>query len=81
MKQFLNILIALDQFLFCLFTLGNSSPDETLSAASWRWEQEGKWYGEILRPFIDHLFWFDKQHCMTSWQSEVNRTQLPKEYK
>ena len=57
MKQrILNVLIALDQFLFCLATLGHSSPDETLSAAAWRWEQAGKLRGRVLRPLIDALF-------------------------
>lgn len=81
MKQrILNVLIALDQLLFCLATLGRSSPDETLSAAAWRWEQSGKLAGRVLRPLIDTLFWFDPEHCRTAFESEVQRKHLPAEY-
>ena len=80
-RRILNVLIALDQFLFCLATLGHSSPDETLSAAAWRWEQAGKLRGRIFRPLIDALFWFDPEHCLTSFESEVNQLHLPKEYR
>ena len=75
-QRILNVLIALDQFLFCLATLGHSSPDETLSAASYRWETEGKVQGKLLRPFIDLLFWFDKNHCYESWLAENEQKQL-----
>ncbi len=82
MKQrALNWLIAFDQFAFSTVTLGHSSPDETLSAAAWRWEQEGKLVGRVLRPLVDTLFWFDPKHCQTSFESEVNRLHLPKEYR
>ena len=82
MKQrILNVLIALDQFLFCLATLGHSSPDETLSAAAWRWQKAGKLRGRVLCPLIDTLFLpFERDHCRTSFESEVNRLHLPKEY-
>ena len=41
MKQrMLNLLIAFDQLAYVLVTLGAGSPDETLSAAAWRTEQE-----------------------------------------
>ena len=81
-RRILNVLIALDQFLFCLATLGHSSPDETLSAAAWRWEQAGKLRGRVLCPLIDALFLpFERDHCRTSFESEVNRLHLPKEYR
>ena len=82
MKQrALNLLIALDQFLYVLITVGHGSPDETLSAASWRLEVAGKWQGKILRPLIDTLLWFDPEHCWNSYQSEVLKRHLPKEYR
>ena len=82
MKQrILNVLIALDQFLFCLATLGHSSPDETLSAAAWRWEQAGKLRGRIFRPLIDALFLpFERNHCRIAYQSEKRGLHLPPEY-
>ena len=83
MKQrVLNLLIALDQFLFCLATLGHSSPDETLSAAAWRWERSGKLVGRILRPLIDALFWpFEREHCLAAFESEKMGRHLPPEYR
>lgn len=80
-RRVLNLLIALDQFLYVLATAGHGSPDETLSAASWRWEIAGKWQGKILRPLIDTLLWFDPEHCWNSYQSEVLKRHLPKEYR
>jgi hypothetical protein len=71
-RRLLNLLIALDQFVFCVITLGYSDPDETISAAAWRWEQAGKWNG-WLRPVIDALFWFDANHCYESHLKEISR--------
>lgn len=83
MKQrILNLLIALDQFLFCLATLGHSGPDETLSAAAWRWEQAGKLHGRVLCPLIDALFLpFERDHCRTAFESERDGRHLPPEYR
>lgn len=80
-RRILNILIGLDQFLFCLVTLGHSYPDETLSAAAWRWEMAGKWSGRVLRPLIDLLFWFDPEHCRMSYESERTKAHLPSVYR
>jgi hypothetical protein len=44
-----------------------------MSSAAWRLEQKGKIQGKIFRPLIDWLFWFDPDHCKTSYESEVNR--------
>ncbi len=79
--RILNLLIALDQFLFVLLTLGHAAPDETISAAAWRWELNGRRRGKILRPIIDKLFWFDPQHCKTSFYCEYYKTQLPGTYR
>lgn len=82
MKQrFLNWLISLDQFLFNTVTLGHSSPDETLSAAAWRWEQAGKLRGHVLCPLIDALFLpFERDHCRMAYLSELRGAHLPPEY-
>jgi len=65
----LNLLIALDQMVFCLITFGASDPDETMSSAAWRMEQDGKFFG-FMRPVIDTLFWFDRNHCLRSYLKE-----------
>lgn len=81
MKQrALNLLIALDQFLWVLITMGNGSPDETISAACWRMDLQGKWQGRLMRPLIDGLFFFDPDHCRVSFESEQMRSQLPNQY-
>lgn len=80
-RRILNILIALDQMLYVLVTLGHGSPDETLSAAAWRWEAAGKWQGKLLRPAIDTLLFFDQNHCWSSFQAERNKKHLPAEYR
>lgn len=83
MKQrLLNLMIALDQLLYVLVTLGAGHPDETLSAAAWRTEQSGKLGGRIFRPLIDLLFLpFEREHCRKAYESEKHGTQLPKEYR
>jgi hypothetical protein len=74
MKQrILNLLIALDQLAWVLLTLGKGHPDETISAASWRMEQQGKLAGRILRPL-------ERDHCYLSWLSEVRGKQLHPSY-
>lgn len=77
-QRLLNFLIALDQLLFNVLTLGKSSPDETASAAAHRLEKNGRIAGRIFRPLIDIIF--GKGHCEESFNSEVSRKHLPKEY-
>ena len=83
MKQrMLNLLIALDQLAYVLVTLGAGSPDETLSAAAWRTEQEGRILGRIFRPLIDLLAHpWERDHCRTAFESERLQRHLPKEYR
>ena len=80
MKRYLlNALIAIDQLLNVLIALGE--PDETLSSVAWRMERDGKPWGRIMRPVIDTLFWWDPQHCFTSYLAEKKRNHLPTEYR
>ena len=83
MKQrLLNTAIAIDQLMYVLLTLGEGSPDETLSAAAWRTEQAGKLGGRIFRPVIDLLFCpIERDHCRNAYESERLGRQLPKEYR
>jgi hypothetical protein len=81
-RRVLHILIAIDQLLWVVFTLGAGHPDETISAAAWRMEQQGKLAGRILRPLIDALFRpLERDHCRLSFESEVRGTQLPAIYR
>lgn len=79
-RRILNVLVALDQFLFCFFTLGNSKPNESASAAAWRLEQAGHWAGRVFRPFIDLLFFFDPDHCRKAFDNLASGKHLPGEY-
>lgn len=72
-----NIALALDQLFNAIL---RGSPDETLSSRAYRADISGKVFGKIFRPLIDIIFFFDPQHCYTSYLSEVNRQQLPKEF-
>ena len=81
-RRALNLLVALDQFLFCVLTLGHASPDEPISAATWRWESSGRLRGRLLRPVIDFVFRpFESDHCYQSWLSEKNGSHLPSTYR
>lgn len=76
----LNLLIALDQFLFCVITFGKSGPDETASAAAWRGEVLNHPLPKFFRPIIDWLFHFiERDHCYKSYQAEQRRSQSPPE--
>lgn len=75
MKQFL---IAFDQLVNTIF---GGYADETLSARAYRTEQEGKLWGKVFRPIIDVIFFFDPNHCMESYLSEVKRKQFPNHYR
>ena len=72
-----NLLIGVDQLINTVFA---GAPDETMSARAWRMEYESKLPGKILRPLIDALFFFDPNHCQSSFESERTRNQLPKIY-
>ena len=73
-----NLLIAVDQ-------LGNAvlagSPDETLSARTHRKAQAGQKFWRALRWVIDRIFFFDRDHCRTSYENELARGHCPQEMK
>ena len=83
MKQrILNLLIAIDQLAWVIVTLGKGKPDETISAAAYRMEQQGKLAGKVLRPVIDLLFRpLERDHCRLSFESEVRGAHLPDYYR
>lgn len=81
-RRIKNILIGFDQLTWVVFTLGAGSPDETISAAAWRMERDGKLAGRLLRPIIDVLFLpLDRHHCYGAYASELLRQQLPAAYR
>ena len=67
-----QILIAIDQLIN---TLLGGYADETLSARAHRLELErGRSWA---RKLIDGILFFDKDHCKESYESEIERRQLP----
>ena len=73
MRRYLKqVLIAFAQLINAL--LGGWA-DESLSAHAWRQHLEGKRNWPYL--LIDAILFFDGNHCRTSYESELERTQLP----
>lgn len=71
----LRFLIWLDQRIFWIATLGNCHPSETISAAAYRGEQQGRLIAKIARPCIDFLlqWWGPQPHCKQAylWQRDI----------
>lgn len=72
--DYFQVLVALDQLVN---TLLGGFADETLSARAYRRKCRGK---PLLAWFINKLFFWQEDHCKEAYESEVNRTQLPKDY-
>lgn len=68
------VLIAIDQLLNALLC---GWPDETLSSRCWRWDRDGK--RQWPRRLVDALFFWEKEHCRESYESEQLRMQMPPE--
>jgi hypothetical protein len=74
---FWNILIGLDQlFNVCLA----GYPDETFSARTYRKAKAGQWFWRALAWLIDKAFFWDAEHCRSSYQRELERGHCPKEF-
>lgn len=74
----LNLLIALDQFVNALF---GGNPDETISAFLHR-SKGRRWYWWTLWAFVNYiLFFWQDDHCLSAYESEVQRKHLGKHYK
>ena len=77
-KSYLKqVLIAIDQLLNAVIC--NGWADETMSSVAWRMEKEGRWFGKLMRPLIDGIFFWDKNHCQESFNSEREHRHLPPE--
>lgn len=71
----MKVLIAFDQLANAV---RGGHPDETLSAAAHRRHVAGK---SGWRNLINALFWWQEDHCRDAHTSELQRKQLPKEYR
>jgi hypothetical protein len=75
MAGLMDVAIGVDQLAN---TLIGGTPDETLSARSWRLRDTSTAWRRA-RKAIDAVF--GKGHCEASWRAEVLRAQLPKGYR
>jgi len=76
-RRLLNVLIALDSFIFVAITLGRGYPGETISSAAYRAEIYGLWFGKFRKP-IDFLFsWLEVNHCHLAYEYAVSKRNLP----
>jgi hypothetical protein len=75
----IRTLLAIDQLLNVVIC--NGSPDETMSAASYRMNRDGRWWG-FMMPVIDLMFWWQgPNHCRNAYLKEIARVQFPDEYR
>lgn len=71
--------IAFDQLINCIVWIrgdGFGYADETLSARAWRLRGQSTAY-----LWINRLFWWQENHCLESYDAEINRRQMPVEYR
>ena len=73
-----NLLIALDQAVNTLIRLDGEwgTPDESLSARAWRVRDTHP----KLHRWIDRAFFWEEAHSRQSYESELYRRHLPREY-
>ncbi|UWZ92181.1 DNA helicase UvrD [[Pasteurella] aerogenes] len=80
-KWFYHVLIAVDQ-LFNALTGGGA--DETLSSRTYRHailSDRPKQRWNTMYLFIEFLFFWEKEHCKTAYESELKGKQYPSEFK
>ena len=78
-QRILNILVALDSFVFVLLTLGKAHPGETISSAAYRAELNEQFFG-YARPVIDWLFSaLEDNHCRSSYYYAKLKLNLPED--
>lgn len=72
----LNLAISLDQGINALLA---GAPDETLSSRAHRMRVKGHRYWGWTARAINLLFFWQADHCRQAYESELARSQLPKE--
>ena len=77
MSYLVNLALSFDQFMNTVLA---GKPDETLSSRAYRMYVKGRWFGTLCYHFINILFFWQDDHCYSSYVSELNRRHLPKEF-
>ena len=74
-----QVLIAIDQLLN---TFIGGMADESISARAYRNDSKtGKRRWRIARRVIDALFFWETNHCLHAYLSEIDRRQYPPSYR
>lgn len=79
--NFKQLLISIDQVMNVLnrFFTEKKYADETISSRAYRFRRdENKPFYEKV---INKIFFWEKDHCYESYMSEMNRLQLPPEFR
>lgn len=75
----------LNQFLLWLTQGGNvlmgGYADESMSSRAYRMQQKGHRYWGWTARAIDALFFWQTEHCKNAWRDELERRQLPPEFR
>lgn len=74
--KWLQILIAFDQFINAL---AGGWADETFSCRCFRNRNKPEWRWRW--KLVDRIFFWQKDHCKTSFMAEFERKQLPPEFR
>ncbi len=76
-EYFWNLALALDQLANVVL---GSYPDETFSCRAYRKSLAGQWFWKGAVWILDHLFFWQADHCRQSYESEAARNHSPKEF-
>ena len=72
MTLLFRAIVKVDVLILKVLTLGKSKSGETISAAAWSLELDGKLQGRIFRPTIDFLLaWMEDNHCERAYNKEL----------
>lgn len=74
--DYFQVLVAIDQLAN---TLIGGYADETLSSRAYRHYKDGS--RKLPYKIINVIFWWQDDHCKEAYESEMNRTQLPPEFR
>ena len=79
MFNFIQILIAFDQLINTLIYVKGDSwgyADETMSSRAWRLRKDNI----KIYKIINGIFFWQKNHCLSSYEDLLARKNLPREY-
>ena len=75
-QYFWNLLLGFDQLFNVLL---GGLPDEIISSRCHRKAKAGQWFWKFLSKIVDKIFFWDKRHCLESFENEKRGEHLPEE--